>query len=83
MPKMLFLYLVKVYMHYQVDWLRSLERISLTVSKPNLLQKLRKTIWKTLYSTNHSLKDQIKFLESLLQRFLKYDENIVDLNNVQ
>ena len=83
MAKILFLYLVKVYMHYQVDWLSSLERISLTVSKPNLLQKLRKTIWKTLYSTKHSLKDQVKFLESLLQRFLKYEENIVDLNNVQ
>ena len=41
------------------------------LSTQNLFQKSRKTIWKTLYSTKHSLKDLGKFLESLFQRFLK------------
>ena len=53
------------------------------MSKPNLLQKSCKTNWKSVYSTKHSLKDKLKFLESLFQRFLKYEEKIVNLNAVQ
>ena len=51
------------------------------MSKPDLLQKSCKTNWKSVYSTKHSLKDQLK-LESLFQRFLKYEEKIVNLNAV-